>query len=176
MAKKITMSLDPSSIGKAILELQTYQAGLKAKADKLRELIAERIAWRAQSGFNTAVADDIFVGGSPVYANVTVTISTSGDVTVVMADGDDAVFIEFGAGVFYNGAVGSSPHPWGNDNGFLIGEYGKGQGKRNVWALPGSTNLNPVLTHGTPAAMPMYHGVQDAIAVIQSLARTVFGN
>lgn len=176
MAKKITMSLDPSSIGKAILELQTYQASLKAKAEQIREKVAETIRWTADAGFSTALADDIYVGGTPVYSNVSVSISTSGDVTVVMADGDHAIFIEFGAGVYYNGAAKDSPHPLGKQLGFTIGEYGKGRGKQQAWDLPGSNLKQPKLSHGTPAAMPMYNGVQDAVAQLESIAKKVFGN
>lgn len=176
MAKKITMSLDPSSIGKAILELQTYQASLKAKAEQIREKVAETIRWTADAGFSTALADDIYVGGTPVYSNVSVSISTSGDVTVVMADGDHAIFIEFGAGVYYNGAAKDSPHPLGKQLGFTIGEYGKGRGKQQAWDLPGSNSQQQKLSHGTPAAMPMYHGVQDAVAQLESIAKKVFGN
>ena len=178
MAKRISMKLSTDSIGKAILELNAYRAGLKAKADELRDLIAETIRWTAADGFSTALADDIIRGGTPVYSNVSVSVSTSGDVTVVMADGEHAIFIEFGAGVWYNGSKGQSPNPLNDQNhlGFTIGEYGKGYGKKNAWGLPGSTSTNPIISRGTPAAMPMYHGVQDAVANLVSLARQVFGN
>lgn len=176
MSKVIRFSLSAESIDKAIGELTTYIESIKAKTDRLRELIAERIAWSAAEGFSTAVADDIFTGGERPTGNVSVNVGNNGDLSVVIADGSDAVFIEFGAGVYYNGSAGSSPHPKGAENGFLIGEYGKGQGKRNVWALPGSVRGNPILTHGTPAAMPMYHGVQAAIEAIDELAREVFGS
>ena len=134
------------------------------------------IRWTADAGFSTALADDIYVGGTPVYSNVSVSISTSGDVTVVMADGDHAIFIEFGAGAYYNGAAKDSPHPLGKQLGFTIGEYGKGRGKQQAWDLPGSNLKQPKLSHGTPAAMPMYHGVQDAVAQLESIAKKVFGN
>lgn len=175
MAKTIRFSLSEASIDNAIDELDRYINDLGSKAEKLAEKVAERIAWSASSGFSNAIADDIFTGGERPNGNVSVSVEENGNVCIVLAQGSDAVFIEFGAGVYYNGSAGSSPHPEGSRMGFTIGEYGKGQGKRNVWALPGSTNDAPILTHGTPAAMPMYRGLQDALSVIDELAREVFG-
>lgn len=188
MAVKIAFNpLDIRSVEKAIKQLEDYQRSLDAKCKRLRNLIAERIAWSASSGFSTALTSDIFKGGSPPPNDVQVSVDDKGDITVVIADGEQAVFIEFGAGVYYNGSAGSSPHQWGTQNGFRIGEYGKGYGKKNVWALPrdmwsefstdgnGGTKPVPMLTHGTPAAMPMYRGLQDAKAVLEDLAEEVFG-
>lgn len=173
--KRIRFSLSGSSIGKAIDELKAYEQSVHDKTRRLQELIAERVAWSASQGFSTSIASDIFTGGEATHGNVTVQVENNGNVSVVFASGDEAVFIEFGAGVYYNGAAGSSPHPKGAEFGFLIGEYGKKQGRKNVWALPGSTRDNPILTHGTPAAMPMYRGAQEARSVIMELAREVFG-
>ena len=175
MSKKISFSLSEDSIDKAIQELQGYIDSLQQKTDRLREKIAEAIQWSAQDGFQSAIADDIFRGGERKTADVQVTVQEEGDVTIVIANGEDAVFIEFGAGVYHNGGVGSSPHPKGQEMGYTIGEYGKGQGKKYTWALPGSTSDDPILTHGTPAAMPMYRGVQEAVAVMVDFAREVFG-
>ena len=175
MPKVIRFSLSEASIDNAIQELDRYIKDLDENAKKLAEKIAERIAWSASSGFSHAIADDIFTGGERRNGNVSVTVEENGNLFVVLAEGKDAVFIEFGAGVYYNGSAGSSPHPKGSGLGYTIGEYGKGQGKKNVWALPGSTNEDPILTHGTPAAMPMYRGLQDALSVIRDLAKEVFG-
>ena len=176
MPKTIKFSLSEESINQAIVELDQYAQSIEGKAARLRQLVAERIAWSAAEGFSNAIADDIFVGGDRSHGDVTVDVHENGDISIVMASGKDAVFIEFGAGVYYNGSAGNSPHPRGAKNGFLIGEYGKGQGKRNVWALPGSTKDAPILTHGAPAAMPMYRGAREALAVIRELAEEVFGN
>lgn len=171
---RFDVGLNTNDLQALIDRLNAYRDSLEDRAERLRQLFAERVAWRAASGFSTALTSDIFVGASPPPSNVSVSVTDDGDVTLVIADGEEAVFIEFGAGVYYNGAAGSSPHAWGASNGFLIGQYGKGQGKKNVWALPGSTHDMPILTHGTPAAMPMYHGVQDALVVLTDLARSVF--
>lgn len=177
MSKVLRADLSESGIQRLIDQLEEYSKSLESKAQRLRERIAEVIRWSAEDGFTTALTSDIFTGGEPPLSDVMVTVEDDGDLTIVIAQGEQAVFIEFGAGVYYNGGegmVGKSPHEWGEEKGFLIGEYGIGHGKQNVWALPGSTREEPILTHGTPAAMPMYHGVQDALAVMADLAREVF--
>ena len=179
----ISFSLSPDSIEAAIKQVNAYKRDFEKNCERLRKLVAERIAWSAASGFSTALTSDIFAGGSPPPNNVSVRVEHMDRVSVVFAEGEQAVFIEFGAGVYYNGSAGSSPHPWGTEHGYLIGEYGKGYGKKNVWALPEELwtemgkngKMRPALTRGTPAAMPMYRGMRDAIRVINSLAQEVFG-
>lgn len=173
-SKVLRADLSESGIQRLIDQLEEYSRSLESKAQRLRERIAEVIRWSAEDGFMTALTSDIFYGGEPPLSDVMVTVEDDGDLTIVIAQGERAVFVEFGAGVYYNGAAGTSPHPAGEEHGFLIGEYGIGHGKQNVWALPGSTREKPILTHGTPAAMPMYHGVQEALAVMAELAREVF--
>ena len=181
--------LNARSVDDAIKKIEEYQKDLDDKLRRFRQLIAERIRWSAESGFSSAITSDIFMGGTPPPNNVTVTVDERDDMTVVIANGEQAVFIEFGAGVYYNGGkgmIGSSPHQWGAENQFTIGTYGKGYGSKNAWALPkemwqetaldkdGNTKLVPMLTRGTPAAMPMFHGVEEAERVIGDLAREVF--
>lgn len=173
--KTISMTLDVASIDAAIAELNKYKDEFQEKVRRLREMIGERIAWSASRGFNSALVEDVVIGPEPV-ANVQVTVEHPfKNLTVVLADGPDAIFIEFGAGVYNNGAAGTSPHPWGAERGYLIGEYGKGRGKRKAWGYY-TADGDKVITHGTPAAMPMYRGMQDAIRVINELVREVFGN
>lgn len=176
MPKTIKFSLSEESINQAIVELDQYAQSLEGKAARLRQLVAERIRWNAEDGFSNAIADDIYRGGERTYGDVTVDVHEDGDISIVMASGSDAVFIEFGAGVHYNGSTGNSPHPRGVKMGFTIGEYGRGMGAHDAWAIPGSTAEKPILTHGTPAAMPMYRGAREALAVIRELAEEVFGN
>lgn len=172
--RTLEATLSSKSLQKLIDELEAYRKSLDHKADVLRQRVAEMIRWSAEAGFSTALTTDIFTGAEPPPADVQVNVEDDGDVTLVIASGEEAVFIEFGAGVYYNGAAGTSPHPAGEANGFLIGEYGKGQGKKNVWALPGSSHDYPILTHGTPAAMPMYHGLQEVLTILEDLAKEVF--
>lgn len=171
--KVISFSLSESSIQRAINELELFKLDLEQKCDKLRRLVAERIRWTAESGFSSALVSDVVEGSSSTTNDVTVTVDEVGTTSVVIANGSQAVFIEFGAGVHHNGEVGTSPHPWGAEMGYLIGTYGKGKGQYDVWSYYDSGSK--VYTMGTPAAMPMYNGLQDAIAVLQDLVMEVFG-
>lgn len=173
MPKVIEIELSQQSIERAIQELDRYGADLRLKATRLAQRIAEEVAWSASAGFSTAYGDDILGQSGFAGGDVSVTVEDNGNIQVVMASGSEAVFLEFGAGVYYNGAAGTSPHPKGQDLGFTIGEYGLGYGKRNVWGYV-SASGELVLTHGTPASMPMYHGLEDARRVITDLAREVF--
>lgn len=167
----ISFGLSEREIDKAIKELEQYKRELIQKTALLREKVADRIAGLAQSGFNGAIVDDVLKGGVKT-AQVTVSLSSTDDVSLVIANGEDAVWVEFGAGVYHNGSAGSSPHPEGSELGFTIGGYGKGMGKKEVWGYYEGDELR--LTHGTPAVMPMYNAVKTVCNEIADIAREVF--
>lgn len=168
---KISFGLSEKEIDRALKELEAYKRDLIRKTELLRERIAAQIANEAQSGFNGALVDDLLKGGKR-YAEVDVTVTDKDNISVVIANGEDAVWAEFGSGVFHNGAAGSSPHPKGQELGFTIGGYGKGMGKREIWGFYEDGELR--LTHGAPATMPMYRAVQSVIDNLPELARQIF--
>lgn len=92
----------------------------------------------------------------------------------LIVEGKDLLFIEFGAGVSYNGAVGNSPHPKGKEFGFTIGSYGKGYGSRKVWGYYAEGG-ELVLTRGVKATMPVYEAEMEIIKSVTNVARKVFG-
>lgn len=167
----ISFGLSEREISKAIKELERYKQELIRKTALLRDKVADRIAELSQSGFNGAIVDDVLKGGVKT-AQVTVSVSSRADVSLVIANGEDAVWVEFGAGVYHNGSAGSSPHPNGSELGFTIGGYGKGMGKKEVWGYYEGDELR--LTHGTPAVMPMYNAVKTVCDEIAEIAREVF--
>lgn len=176
MSKTITIDIfDPASIDRAVNEIREYSRWVQRKTDELRERIAYFIAKDASAVFNTAVAEDDMREGV-ITGNVEVSVEQQGDnMTVIIASGKDAVFMEFGAGVYYNGAVGSSPNPLGTALGFTIGSYGKGNGRKEVWAYDGGDGQIH-LTHGTPASMPLYKAVQSVSRDIVRIAQEVFAS
>lgn len=166
---------DPSSISAAIIALDDYSRWIETRADELRERVAYFIAKDASAVFNTAVAEDDLREGT-ITGKVEVSVQPEGDnVTLVIADGEDAIFMEFGAGVYYNGAVGGSPNPLGVNLGFTIGSYGFGLGKREVWGYTGEDG-ELHLTHGTPASMPLYRALQSVRQDLVQIAKEVFGS
>ena len=170
--KKITVGLSEQDIDRAIRELAQYKADFTQKVDLLREKVAERLADEARSGFTGAVVDDLIKGGQRL-AQVNVSVDNRGNLSVVIADGEDAVWVEFGAGVYHNSSPGSSPHPSGAELGFTIGSFGKGNGKKEVWGFYEDDELK--LSRGTPAIMPMHRAVQTVCNDIKDIVREVFG-
>lgn len=171
--RTISMSLSTDSIDAAIREIRQYREDFIRKCAELRRRVAERIFWSATNGFSVAITSD-FLSGTPPINDVQVTMEDGGDMTVVIASGNEVLFIEFGAGVYYNGAPGDSPHPWGVEHGFGIGTYGKGHGVQNMWVV-GSEGGKKIWSRGTPAAMPMYRGAEEAIRSMERIVREVFG-
>ena len=173
MGKKvIRVSLSPDGIDKAIRELEKYKQDFLEKVETYRRRMAEEIAASASFNFGSSIMEDTIKGGSR-KPNVTVNVDERGSISVVVANGEDAVWCEFGAGVYHNGSVGSSPNPYSKELGFTIGNYGKGYGKRNVWGYYDNGEL--ILTHGTPASMPMYNATQEITKKAIEIAREVWG-
>jgi hypothetical protein len=171
--KKITVGLSEQDIDRAIREMAQYKTEFLQKVELLREKVADRLAVEAQSGFTGAVVDDLIKRGQK-FADVKVSVDNRANLSVVVANGEDAVWVEFGAGVYHNGSPGSSPHPNGAELGFTIGSFGKGNGKKEAWGYYDENN-ELKLTRGTPATMPMYRAVQTVCNDIQNIAREVFG-
>lgn len=174
--KKISIKLSESDIDNAIRELESYKQEIVRKTELLRKKVAERLAEEARNGFSGAIVDDVILKGSvsaPRYAQVDVSVSDRGEVTAVVANGEDAIWVEFGAGVHYNGSAGSSPNPHGAELGFTIGGFGKGNGKKETWGFYEDGELK--LSHGTPAKMPMTTAVTTICNEIAQIAREVFG-
>ena len=174
MSKKvIRFGLNTKDINRAIRELQEFKQDFLEKVDTYRKRIAEEIAVNASMLFANSVVDDV-IQGSPRRPDVQVTVDERGGISVVVANGEDAVWCEFGAGVYHNGSVGSSPNPFGTDLGLTIGSYGKGHGKQSAWGYYDEDG-NLVITRGTPASMPMYNAVQEVARKSVEIARRVFG-
>ena len=177
MSRVIKFDLSTSEIQRAINEVEKFKMDFQKKVDTYRKRIAEEIAVYASANFGNSVMDDV-IKGSPRKPQVDVDWTDDGKIAVVVANGEDAVWCEFGAGVYHNGSVGSSPNPYGNDLGFTIGSYGKGYGKKQVWGYytDPESKTGLVLTHGTPASMPMYNAAQEVLRKSVEIAREVFGS
>ncbi len=174
MAKRvIRFGLGVTDINRAIREVNKFKQDFRNKVDTYRKRIAEELAVQASLNFGNAVVDDV-IHGSPRRPDVAVTVSERGSISVVVAEGEDAVWCEFGAGVYHNGSVGSSPNPFGNDLGFTIGSYGKGYGKKQAWGYY-DENGDLVITRGTPASMPLYNAAQEVMRKAVEIAKEVFG-
>ena len=172
MSKLIKITLNENEIDDAIRQIKEFEMAFLKKVDTYRKRMAEEIARIASNKFASATMEHTVLGSSR-KPNVNVSVNDRGLVSVVVADGEDAVWCEFGSGVYYNGSVGSSPNPYGKDLGFTIGSYGKGYGKGKAWGYY-DDNGELVITRGTPATMPMYNAAKEVTKKAIEIAREVF--
>lgn len=173
MSKVIQFELSDSGIDKAIREVDKYKQEISRKTLILRDRVAERLKEMVEQGFNSPYQDDIIKGELSSFSDVSVTIVEHGSIKVIVASGADVYWIEFGTGVYHNGSVGSSPNPYGAKLGMTIGGYGKGRGKQRTWGYY-DENHNLVLTHGTPASMPMAKAITAICDEVYEIAKEVF--
>ena len=164
MSKVIKMSLSPKSIGQVIKELRAYRDSLENRKQQLLDELAKIGLNEAQVRFTNAMYDGI--------NDSDVTLRTIENGYQIVAEGKAVAFIEFGTGVHYNP---TDPYPKARPEGIVgIGEYGKGYGKRQAWGFKNESG-ELVITHGNPAAMPMWYASEEMRNSILTIARRVFG-
>ena len=164
MAKRvISIRLNSSSIASAISEMKAYKRWVAEKTQELAKRLADIGCAEAKVRFSGAE----YSGQND--AEVSVEAIDNG--FRIVAQGRSVFFIEFGAGVYYNG---SEPYPEPRPDGVVgIGEYGQGKGKQKAWGFYDDSGAL-VITHGTPAAMPMLHASRTMRQEIERIAREVF--
>ena len=168
--KTINIELSQQSIKKAIAEIEAYKNSLAFKMSLFLERLAGEGIPVIDENINTE-------GDSSPEHYAYVRMRSFGDwaeATLVL-EGRDILFIEFGAGVHYNGAVGSSAYPRGTELGFTIGSYGKGQGANDYWFYTAETGES-VRSQGTKASMPMFKAGEKIKERVKDIAKEVFGS
>ena len=158
------MNLSTTSIEDAIKELKAFRDSIDAKKDELLEKLAYIGVKEASVRFTTAIYDGV--------NDASVSLETIKDGYCIVAEGKAVAFIEFGAGVYYNPG---EPYPEPRPAGIVgIGEYGKGQGKRQAWGYLDESGAL-VITRGNPAAMPMWYASEEMRSAIVKTFKEVFG-
>lgn len=180
MAKKTLKCniLSLSSIKQLQRELQSYSNSLTAKCEEVVRRLAQVGLDEAEKHISEAgfTYDEKGIeSGSDVEHHSEIKVKTLNGYSHadLIVSGKEIAFIEFGAGVYYNGAVGQSPNPKGNDLGMVIGSYEEGHGKQNVWGYY-SDGGELVLTHGTKATMPMYNASMRMYQEAPKIVKEVF--
>ena len=160
----IKMGLSSKSIGQAIRELKSFRDSLEAKTKVFLEELAHIGVKEASVRFTTAMYDGV--------NDSSVTLKPIEGGFCIVAEGKAVAFIEFGAGVYHNPG---EPYPNPRPDGIVgIGEYGKGYGKRQAWGFRNEDG-ELVITHGTPAAMPMWYASEEMRNAITKKFKEVFG-
>ena len=165
MRRRISVKLNTRSISSAIRDVQAFKSWVDIKARELTKRLAELGAAEARVRFSGAQ----YSGDN----DAVVTVEPIANGYKIVATGGSVFFIEFGAGVYYNGA---EPYPEPRPAGISgIGEYGQGKGSRKAWGFYDERG-ELVITHGTPAAMPMLHASRVIMQDVQRIAKEVFSS
>jgi len=171
--------LSQSSIKQLQKDLQTYKERINEKLEDVVTEIAKvglEVVEREISKASFTYDEKGIESGSDTEHNSQIRVtSLKGYAHAdLIVEGKEILFIEFGAGVYYNGSAGLSPHPKGEEFGFLIGSYGKGYGAQKVWGYYADSG-ELVLTHGTRATMPMYNAFLKMYEEAPKIVKKVFG-
>ena len=168
--------MSQTSVDAAKAAIDEYRLSLPGKREQIVKRLAELGAGLATVTFTSAIYD-VNIDGTPMNpANITVTVegaSAKGNTHyTIHADGKAVAFVEFGAGVFYNG-LGGGKHPTRPPGIVGIGEYGKGKGKQQAWGFVGEDG-EVYITRGTPEQPGMWLAAQTMRENVERIAREVF--
>ncbi len=168
---RINIELSQKSIQSAIKQIENCRDNLIRKNREFVKRLGEVGIPVIDSNIAAAAGD------SDKTHDAYIKINSFGDYAqaTLIVSGKDLLFIEFGAGVHYNGAVGSSPHPLGASKGCTIGSYGKGNGSKDAWYYYSDTG-EVVKSHGTQATMPVYKSGVEMRQQMLKIAREVFSS
>lgn len=180
MAKrKLISNLSVEGIKNLQQELRNYKQQLNDK----NEIFVKRLAELGIPVINENMTKASFTyddkgiqSGSNTEHNTYIKVNSFGSYSKadLIVEGKELLFIEFGAGVYYNKS-GASPNPKGPEFGYVIGTYGAGHGSQKVWGYYADSG-ELVLTHGVEATMPVYKASIQIIENIKRIAKEVFGS
>ncbi len=156
--KTFNITARGADIHKMIADLADYRNRLTMKASTFIRRLANEVGIPTiHAEYNSVIGDS-----SKDHDAFYVTMGMTGDTVRgrLVLHGEDVLFVEFGAGVFYNTPAGTSPHNSGDALGYTIGSYGYGLGANPYWHYQDETGRWHT-SRGTKAAMPMYFAARD---------------
>jgi hypothetical protein len=185
--KRINISISKKgSIERAIKELEAYKTRLNDKCN----LFVERLALIGipviHEKYMQAETEDFDFDRSH-YAYIKIQSFGDHHKAILTVEGKSLYFVEFGAGIHFNGHPNDSPNPsveWdvpggtlthigGQEHGFTIGSYGYHQGLKEYWFYYDDKGGSQ-MSKGTRASMPMFSAEMEIISQIEKIAKEVF--
>ena len=174
----ISVPLSTDGIDSAIKEIKAYKRKLYGKMQRL-------ITAMCKEGEAYAIANVTHIDTGETVDSIHG--YRKGNRGVIVAGGQ-AVWLEFGTGVYWNGYPNGSPHPYGEALGFKIGEFGKQHGLDQGWFFPttdpryeiirhtanGDVGTGYGYTHGIQADMFMFKTIQELRRRAPELAKEIF--
>ena len=177
--KTITIPLSETALNSSIFEVRKYANELRGKMQRL-------ITAMCQYGEEYAIAHVTKIDTGATVNSIHG--YRKGNTGVIVAGGN-AVWLEFGTGVYYNGNPNGSPHPLGAELGMVIGEYGKQHGLEQGWFWPTDDPRYEIVrtkadgtqvhtgygyTHGIEAQMFMWKTARELEKKCPELAKDIF--
>lgn len=140
------------SIKEAINAIKAYRKEIDLKVDKLVKTLANDGVIVAKSWLGATQGDS-------TRANIGLDFDDEGNIhrAVISLSGEDALFVEFGAGYYYN----ASDPPHADEFGYGVGTYpGQTHAFQRGWFYYDDSG-NLVYSHGTEATYPIYHAGEN---------------
>ena len=166
------ISIQIEGLNKAIEAIEVQKGLTESRKRKFLLRLAEAFRDEADVHFSNFALSEWSMGYQYEWTPpIDVTVKAEGDGYAVLAQGEQVAFVEFGAGVFYNGTesyLGTRPPEIVG-----IGEFGDHKGRQNVWGFY-DENHNLVLTRGNPPANAMYFGLEAVEKKVKEIAEAVF--
>lgn len=166
--------LDPESCKNAVAELQEIKREWKSKADEAAKEVCREIGQQIIANLEMIpFTDDV----KNVKTHEVIQkrepmgvwdLRKSGNGWSVTIKGKDIVFVEFGAGAYYNHG-NENPLAEGVEFETDIGTYGRGQGLNKYWFV-----AHNLISCGTPMYMPIYRAILAVKPEIPTIVRKVF--
>lgn len=147
----IDIELSYASVTDALLAVQEYRESLNQKLTQLVAVLSENGIQTANYWISAAKGD------ADTSAYVDYSFDSSGGIVSaeISLGGKDALFVEFGAGIYYNAA--GTPHA--SQFGMGVGTYpGQKNAFKDHWYYTNKeTGETRIKSHGTQGTYPLYH-------------------
>lgn len=164
------VELSTSSVSKLIQHLKSYQKELSGK----NALFVQRLGKAGIPVIDSTIARTRGDANPSHRAYVKMNSSTGSVANCsLVLEGEEILFFEFGAGIYYN----SSDPPHAKKFGYGVGTYPdqKHAFDDNGWWYTDEIGT-PHHSFGTEATSPMLHASHEIIAKVRRIAREVYGS
>lgn len=171
------MKLKKDGLASVISKLENM-ADLSKNADEVMNRLVDIGVEEVRKAHKGSMGTDFIVNENgniniDVYSDAKVFKEVDGNSYSVVAEGENFVFHEFGAGVKKN-----RPRNWSNDLGIPvpsgispIGQYGKGQGSQELWAY--QKDGSKVITSGYEAVHGFANAINEIVANVDKVMKEV---
>ena len=170
--RKISIPLSVSGIENAVKEFKTYTNSFDVKCERLIERLIDVGIPVIQQYAGSFKGDSN--RNTKVYFELHRQPNANSAWGKLVAQNKDILFIEFGAGIYWN--QGQPPHPQEIEFGYGVGTY---PGQTHAFDKDGWYYWNGfrrIKSYGTQATMPVYESYIEMKTRVLDIAKEVFGD